>query len=164
MILSNQMFLLLRLFGQYWLFSKLYGPPTKVKKSTTVAQCTQFDEAVVCGNPHPQTLKIYNREAASPALAYRPVGRGGPHFWSNIFNISHRQTHTHTQNSLPETWAQNQKSVNSITFSFQTELNYWWREKTDISYGQMATAGREKKAKQFFLNHLELELSVLCTV
>jgi hypothetical protein len=42
----------------------------------------------------PQTLKIYNHEAASPALAYRPVGWGGPHFWSNIFNVSHRQTHT----------------------------------------------------------------------
>lgn len=30
----------------------------------------------------------------------------------------------HTQNLPPETWAQNQKSVNSIVFSFQTELNY----------------------------------------
>ena len=145
MILSKQMFLLLRLFGQYWqfVFKVLWAtdksqtghncgsphtvwqgccrltPPTKVPlKHVTWVGNNDNTEQFFC----PQTLEIYNHEAASPALAYRPVGRGGPHFWWNIFNA------THTQNSLPATSVQNQKSINSITFSFQNELNYWWCE------------------------------------
>jgi hypothetical protein len=142
-----------------------WKPPTKVPLKHVPGQVT-----VQSPPPHTHILKIYNHEAASPGLAYRPGGRGGPHFWLKVCNVSHTCAreracaHTHTQNSLPETWDQNQKSVNSIIFSFQTGLNYWWCEKTDISDGQMATAGREKKARQFSLNHLELELSVLCTV
>jgi hypothetical protein len=85
----------------------------------------------------PQTLKIYTPPPPTHTCMHARA---------------HAHTHTHTPNSLAETWAQNQKSAKSIIFCFQNELNYWWHEKTNISYCQLATAGRVKRSQAIFRN------------
>jgi len=51
--------------------------PTKVPLKHVPGWVTLI---ILCSSPHPPNIKIYNHEAASPALNYRPVGRGGPPF------------------------------------------------------------------------------------